>query len=475
MTGSDPVYKPVDPQFKAISPPSNMLWVRLFVYVFVLLVEMVVLGSQLAYIETSWFARWHTKPGDPRPDCDRNPELEACKRGASDFAFWNGLMAGTSGLITVFTSVAFGTASDALGRRSVLIFKAVANLLRALALAAVVLRDMSLWIYFCAEAMDGFIEVKGVVIAMFADLTRHAPHRRGPVYGTAILVLVATMGLIYPLAAQLTYRTAVVIGCVAAALHLLISFCILPETSLGVEDSCVDRVQPPGLTALFQTYAILNRNSFMRRLACVLVLNIFAHAGSRAVLQPYLMSRFGIHKSQQATLLLTMMPSIAICMSIGLWVLVPRLGEVKVIQYSFLFNVAFTSVPLFAGALWQLCAFNAVLAGPGLMLIPVINAVKSNLVNDHEQGQVQGLIAAMMTFSVSVSHAVFGALYQGTTRGGEDTSGGLICIWLAVLLTCGAAALAWTLPSEYPAACQSGSGEGDRNDNSEEAVELAHG
>merc|ERR1712110_1356298 len=84
------------------------------------------------------------------------------------------------------------------------------------------------------------------------------------------------------------------------------------------------------------------------------------------------------------------------------------------------------------------------------MFLPLINAIKSNLCSDSEQGKVQGLIGAVRAFATSFADVAFGALYKWTTDDGKDTEAAKSDLLLVLGLTLVAAAVAWTLPATYP-------------------------
>merc|ERR1719436_1708795 len=109
------------------------------------------------------------------------------------------------------------------------------------------------------------------------------------------------------------------------------------------------------------------------------------------------------------------------------------------LQGSFFANSVMTLGIIVAADQWQLFITYGIFMGPGLVFIPLINAIKSNLVSDQEQGKVQGIIAAMRGLATSIADVVFGTLYKWMTDGGKDTEAAKPCLYLVLGLTLAAA------------------------------------
>lgn len=406
-----------------------------------------VVGSQLAFIKTTWFARSYVDHGVD-VNCDDTPKLRACQQGVADMAYWDGMLSGISGVAAVFSALTLGALSDSTGRRVVLVVKYSLGVCVSVSLVAVVFFDVTLWVFLVVDALDKSFDAYGVMFAIIADLTRDSRDQRGPVIGSSIVMCILLACVVLPLSSLLTYKEATAIALVLSVILVILALVVLPETRPSADYPSVGIRTLLG--ELHGAFSILNRHSFMQRMVAVLTLGGVAFAGKQTILRPYLIAQYGLDKKHMAILLPICAPSVALCFTLGLWTLVPRFGEVTVLQCSFFANSLLTLGIIIATETWQLFVLYGVLTGPGLMFLPLINAIKSNLCSDQEQGKVQGLIAAVRGFAVSFADVAFGALYKWTTHGGEDTEAARSILFVVLGLTLAAASLALTLPRTYP-------------------------
>eukprot|EP00928_Gymnodinium_smaydae_P038130 TRINITY_DN26358_c0_g2_i1.p1 TRINITY_DN26358_c0_g2~~TRINITY_DN26358_c0_g2_i1.p1 ORF type:complete len:464 (-),score=37.37 TRINITY_DN26358_c0_g2_i1:6-1397(-) len=405
------------------------------------------LASQVPFIKSTWFAQRYAEPGTV-VDCDATPKLSACQRGSADMAYWDGLLSGISGFSAVVTALFLGALSDATGRRKVLVFKFFLGLCASLSFAAVMLFDLSLWTYLIMDALDRSFDAYGVLFAVVSDLTRDIQAQRGPILGSCMVVFVVMACVFMPCSALLSSKVAAVGAAALSALNLVLIAIILPETcpTAARKSFSINVVA----FELSDSIAILNRHSFMRSMVAVLTVAGVAFAGKQMILRPYLMAQFGLDKKHMAILLPICTPSVALAFTFGIWKMVSTFGEVRTLQLSLVANALQTVLTICASHAWQVFGVYAVMMGPGLLFIPLINAIKSNLCSDQEQGKVQGVIAAVRGFAVSFSDIAFGALYEWTTEGGKHTENAKSALFVVLALTTLAACVSLTLPISYP-------------------------
>mmetsp|Transcript_65640 Transcript_65640/g.181973 ORF Transcript_65640/g.181973 Transcript_65640/m.181973 type:complete len:186 (+) Transcript_65640:106-663(+) len=102
--------------------------------------------------------------------------------------------------------------------------------------------------------------------------------------------------------------------------------------------------------------------------------------------------------------------------------LIARFGNVRVLQISLAVCVVMPLACSRCTLKWHLWLVAAVFAGPVVLAIPVVAAIKSNLVAKDEQGLVQGAIASISKGSVAVGYIMFGLICKKVTHGGRDAS-----------------------------------------------------
>lgn len=425
---------------------------RYLILVFgVLLLESFLVNSQLHFIKTTWFARQYVESG-VHINCNDTPDSLPCQQGVADVAYWSGTLNGLSGFVGIFSALALGSLSDTVGRWKVVAAKTLLGFIVACTLVAVVFLDLSLWVYLFMEAVESCLDTKAVWLAMVADLTRGPgdQKQRGAIFGSSTLIFFMFGCVFFPLCAMLSYTQAVAGAAMMSFLSLCLVVFMLPETK-----PVASEIQKhSGLGALClelrQALDILNRNSFMQCMVCVLALGGVSFAAKTTILKPYMMAEFGMNKTDFAMILPCAAPSIILCFTIGLWKLAPRMGEVNMLRCSFFANSMMTLAIVLSRTKEHLYVIYGFLLGPGLVFLPLCNAIKSNLCTDQEQGKVQGLIAAVRGLSVSVADIAFGALYSWTTDGGKDTAAARSILFLVFGLTVAAAMLTLALPQTYP-------------------------
>lgn len=416
----------------------------LLIIAFILL-QGCLLGTQLPFIKTTWFAQQHSNAA---VNCNDTPKLRACKQGAADLAYWGGILSGISGFAGVVSAVALGSLSDIIGRRKIIAASIAFGFGAQLALAAVVFFDCSLWLYLIAETVTSSFDSYGVWFAMMADLTSGHKAQRGPVFGGAMVACVLLACMFVPLGSLLSDRVAVALSVMLHIATLCLVLAALPETMPSHPRQNADLHSV--VTEFRTAFEIVGRHSFMQRMVAVLTLGGVAYAAKATILRPYMMAHFGLDKKDLAKLLPVCAPSVGLCFTLGLWKLVPRFGEVVVLQVSFFAQALLNLALISATETWQLYAAYGFLMGPGLMFIPLINAIKSNLCSEVEQGKVQGLIAAIRGFAVSFADIFFGALYKWSTDDGKHTEEAWKTLLVVLGLNVSAAVLTLTLPSTYP-------------------------
>lgn len=406
-------------------------------------------GPQIDFIKATWFARKHSPEVE---DCNLTPRLEACKRGLADAAYWGGWLQGSSSLLSVFTSLCLGALSDAVGRRTLLICKACIGVMTASALVSVLDYGSSLWVYLLMAALNNGFDTAGVLLAVMADVTHDQKENRGAIMGSSQVVSLVVAAVVYPLAGKLAATTAAHSALLAAGVRLVFVTTVMPETNTAKATGASGFTFAMARQQLVEAWGIVTRNTFMIRLLAVLTMGGVAAAGKETVMRPYLIAEYGLSKQDLAMLLPVMTPSIILAFTVGLWKGVPRFGEVMVLQMSFAANLLLYFLVILATERWQVFAIYAVLTGPGLMFVPLTNAIKSNLCAAKEQGKVNGLVASVRQLVNGVAAAGFGSLYVVLTDDGLRTEGARDALWLVFGLTSLAAALAWTLPRTYVAA-----------------------
>jgi len=222
----------------------------------------------------------------------------------------------------------------------------------------------------------------------------------------------------------------------------------LPETVVHVGR------RAPGVLPTLSAAAdlIFFRNSFISRMALVFVLSGQSLAGLATVAKPYLTGYLGVDRPTGARLVFVCGCSVMSTIYLGLKPLVNRLGEVRTTQCCLGFLASLPLLYCACSEVWHVFVLAAVFSGPMVLQFPVITAIKSNLVNEEEQGLMQGALASFRVLAEAVAGAFFGAYYSYSTHGGteKDRTKAFPPFVLASFLGGCSLLLACTLPDRPP-------------------------
>jgi len=197
---------------------------------------------------------------------------------------------------------------------------------------------------------------------------------------------------------------------------------------------------------------VLTRQSFIFRMACILMLTGLGSSGYAIVVPPFMTGYLGFERIHKLMLFVAMGISMAFTFALILRPLTRNLGEIRVLQISFASSAL---VPIFCTMctqIWHLVLLVGIFTGPCTVSYPVVMAIKSNLVAADEQGLVQGAIASIGKGVATIGYIFFSLLFTFSTKSGEikDESAlyapflAIACINFAGFL------LACTLPLTVP-------------------------
>merc|ERR1711957_1058181 len=95
------------------------------------------------------------------------------------------------------------------------------------------------------------------------------------------------------------------------------------------------------------------------------------------------------------------------------------MGEVRLMQICAAIEILQPLLQPFATAKWQVFALLVIVIGPVLLKLALFATIKSKLVGSHEQGLVQGVLAAVTVLAQAVADAGFGWFYRWCTDSGK--------------------------------------------------------
>jgi len=260
------------------------------------------------------------------------------------------------------------------------------------------------------------------------------------------------MGIVMPFGFLLPQEWALVASLAAGGIKLIYLFVLFPETSS--QHSSTAEITPPQspLVTCRRAIKVLTRNSFIAMFAMTLIISGLAGAGYAIVMPPFMTGYLGFKRVDKLALALAAAVSVMITFLGVLGPVVQQFGQVRALQFSL---AASASCPFLAASCreqWHLIALAAVLAGPVVMSIPLVSALKSNLVAQDEQGLIQGAVASLGKGAATLGFLVFSFIYRSETESGkvESIEAALPSFMVIAVFSLASLALACNLPLQPP-------------------------
>ncbi|CAK9067242.1 Nodulation protein NolO [Durusdinium trenchii] len=373
------------------------------------------IGPDIPYIENTFFAQ-----GFGGGDCEAEPSSKPCRRGAARGAEIFGWSHAAANLFAMMLAVFLGSLSDAVGRRPLIRAWGVAQALPLLALFFHLTTGFTLWAFVVLRPMVEAFDVNGVFLAIMSDAIED-PEERPAAFGSFMASVMLIIGIVMPFGFLLPRSVALAVSLGALCVKLLYIFLIFPETAKQAKDS------KPQLTAqeanplhtAKHALEVLSKNFFISRLAVVLVVSGLAGSGYAIVMPPFMMGYLGVTRKQKLCLAAAAGVSALVGFGLLMGPLVARFGPVRVLRMSLAIAAV---VPLAISVCqdqMQLTILVFFVAGPLIMSIPLVSALKSALVSPSEQGLVQGAIASITKGAATLGFVLFSVLFGLTSNDGE--------------------------------------------------------
>ncbi len=338
------------------------------------------------------------------------------------------------------SSPIWGRLSDRIGRRPVLMVSMAAAALAYLWLGFA----SALWMLFAARALAGFCAGNiAAAQAYIADVTPPEKRARGmgmigAAFGFGFIIGPALGGVIAGNnLATAELRTPGLIACGLSVVALLGVLFVLKESL------------PPGLPPRPRKSRVaamrdaLGRKA-LARLLVVFFLAILAFGGMEATFALWAMAQFGWGPAQIGYIF-TYVGLLSAVMQGGLiGRLTARFGEEKLLLAGLsLIALGLLAIPAAHDLPLLLVAVSCLALGMGAMQ-PSLNSLISRRAAAEEQGEVMGVAQSVASLSRVLGPLLAGALFAGLGRNSPFLCG--------MILVLAAAAVAWRLPPEEPAA-----------------------
>lgn len=370
------------------------------------------IGPSVLYVINSFFASWHGGG-----DCELTPNSDACRQGSTDAALYHGVTGAATHTVGWLCAVSMGSFSDLVGRKPLFQVKVIVSLVPTGLLALHIWTGVTLWLFLLSEPFYIAFNVQGVALACLTDLIPEKGSRATG-FGLVISSMIVVGAMVLPFGAVLPKEVAAAIAVVAAILKVIYTFTIFPETCARATTNNAQMSWSALKSSVWRAVQLIARNRILAQMVAILALHFVAIGGISTIAVPYMSGYLGFNRIQMTSLWATVGIVGLLFLSVFLKPLTSRYGQVETMKTCLVVPILTPILMMLSSEPWHLFVVTSIVAGPSVLLIPIIAAVKSNLVSEDEQGLVQGVLAAMKVFTQGASDLAFGWFYYAVTARG---------------------------------------------------------
>lgn len=419
--------------------------------------------SVVPAVMTDRYARLHHGYDGATPcmELGRDGRPPECGLGNDDAQNASAVASFVSNTLTFVTSGLVGSISDERGRRPIMLAGMGLSLLGPAWLVAIQLDEtLTPFPFYLAYALSGAISWVAVSLSAMSDVIR--PEWRAPSFGLVIAGFSAGIALSPFLAVYLSH-----LGVSVASLLILVgsfgyAVLRLPETldRDSAEQARLGRIlESPAFDSPSDRWRhvllrparelmILNRSRLFRLLSSLAFFSGIVGSADLNLFVYFVEEQYGFDDRDIARLLAIKGAAGMVIQTLLLKELVSRIGERRVIILAFLVGALHNWMYGVADSKAQIF-FAGTIAALTSMSFPTISAIKSNNVDEAEQGRVQGALYSLSSLAGAVGPMSLRYVYAVTKdgRGGLLHSPGTMFVFGAFLYAV-ATFCAWLLPEE---------------------------
>ncbi|MGR3433641.1 MAG: TCR/Tet family MFS transporter [Shimia sp.] len=324
-------------------------------------------------------------------------------------ATWGAVLTTVFALMQFLFAPVLGSLSDRYGRRPVLLISLV-----VVAVDFVVMGlAQSLWLLFLLRIVGGIAtSTQSTAAAFIADIS--PPEKKaanfgliGAAFGIGFVLGPVIGGLLSEFGTRAPFFAAAAL----AAVNLVFGYFVLPET-------VTDRIRRPFSWRRANPFGALRsvgQLSGLYRLLAIVFLYEFAFIVYPAIWAYFGPEAFGWSAQMVGWSLGGFGISMALVQGVLIRVLIPRLGERKVIFWGMTFNVGIFITLAFMGS-GTIVLLLTPIAALGAVVTPALQGLMSRAADDDQQGELQGTIVSAKALATMLSPLVMAATFFAFTR-----------------------------------------------------------
>jgi DHA1 family tetracycline resistance protein-like MFS transporter len=420
------------------------------------------LGSTIGIVPTVAEDRYarlnHGYTGEPCSEVPSGVRPRECTLGNEDALNSAALSQFVNNALTFATSSLMGSISDERGRKGIMLLGVGLNILAPLNLVLLQLFEtMSPSWYYSIHALSGVISWIAISLSALSDVM--PPMWRAPGFGMIMAGFMMGFAL-SPLLAVFFSHLGVCLFASAILIAGFIFACLsMPETlpPEAAQQARLKRLaEQPDLTTKLDTLKyyllrpakelmILNRNQLFRNLSALAFFSGAINAADHSLFLYFAKENFGFDDRDVATLFLIIGVMGFVVQLVILKPLNSLIGERRVIIVAFLVGALYNL--LYGVVKKKVLIFIAAAIGALTgMSFPTISAIKSNNVDNSEQGRIQGALYSLSSLASALGPLMLKYIYNKTKDGGGLGKGSMFIFGSCLYLV--ATVFAWLLPEE---------------------------
>ena len=420
------------------------------------------LGSTIGVVPavvTDRYARLHHGySGEPCLQLAKDDRPHECLLGNDDAQNSAAMASFVSNTLTFITSSLMGSMSDEKGRKWIMLLGIGMSLLGPLCLVLMQLfQDMDPFFFYASHAISGLVSWMAVALSSLSDVM--PPMFRAPSFGLILAGFSMGFALSPILAVFLSHLGVSILALTILVAGFIFACISMPETLSpdAAEQAKLKRLSERphmdtrmevikyNLLRPMKELMILNRNRLFRLLSALAFFSGCISTADHTLFLYYVEENFGFNDKDVATLFLIIGVMGILVQTLLLKPLNSVIGERRVIivaflvgaYHNYLYGVAKTKSTIF---------ISATIASLTGMSFPTISAIKSNNVNELEQGRIQGALYSLSSLASALGPMMLRYVYHKTKDGGGYGKGTMFIFGSCLYLV--ATFCAWLLPEE---------------------------
>ena len=416
-------------------------------------------GVVPAVVEDRYARLSHGYTGEPCLQIKAGERPHECLLGNDDAQNSAALTSFISNSLTFSTSPLMGSISDERGRRGIILLGIGLSLLGPAFLVLMQLDErISPFPFYASHAFSGIVSWMAVALSSLSDVI--PSEWRAPSFGMVLAGFSLGFAL-SPILAVFMSHLMVSIFALSILVGGFIFACLYMPETLSPESAAQARVKRLSERAPMNNRAdiwkynlmrpakelmILNRNRLFRLLSALAFFSGCISTADHTLFLYYVEENFGFNDSDIATLFLIIGVMGIVVQTVILKPFNSLVGERRVVIVSFLvgslcnylYGVAESKRTIFV---------SATLASLTGMSFPTISAIKSNNVEEIEQGRIQGALYSLQSLASALGPLLLRYVYNATKDSDGGFGRGTMFIFGAGLYLV-ATIFAWALPEE---------------------------